>query len=537
MLAETRPPWAPRLLPFLLLGLFLVPFAWAGTFNVDQYTYMSHALRITRGEVPYRDFFEFIPPLSFWLLAGVYQLFGASLAVTQVFQTLIIWFSAGQLYALARRLGVGPWTAWLPGLVLVMGLYPHWPGFSHHWVVLPFLLGALQAALRALGSPDRKWWAMAGVLTGLTLITLQSDGIVLAAALAGLLLMLALLGGLTWPQAASALGALVAGLLGPVVLAAAVLAMQGALGAAWECIWVWTTSHYKVQGGINHHPLLTDLPAVLSPVKQLPAWYGRAYHFVALFALALGAAGYALAWGLGMVWRRLRTGAPVDRVDAGHGLAALTALGFVLLASRGRADFVHVALYTVPAALLATAVAHRWAERATAPEQVLLRWVPNLALLAFAITGGLMQAKAIMTNPTVWLSRETPDARVSRTPVLEFLRAEAKPTDTLTAMPHGGYYYFYGPRPASRYSVMFPPALGYNPASEFQAFGRELEARRPTFIVVAPWAWGGEAATRKPYEALFPPGYTRVKTLKTAQWGGAWPAYVYRREDSGASLR
>jgi hypothetical protein len=135
-----------------------------------------------------------------------------------------------------------------------------------------------------------------------------------------------------------------------------------------------------------------------------------------------------------------------------------------------------------------------------------------------------------MQSPQIWLSRETPDARVSRTEVLEYLRREAKPGDRVTAMPHGGYYYFFGLPAATRYSVMLPPAMGYNPEAEFQAFGREIASRRPDFIVVAPWAWGSEASTIGVYEKLFPPGYQRVATLKTGQWGGAWPAYVYRFE-------
>lgn len=533
-LESSRSPvsaWAARLVPLFVLVLFLVPFAWTSSFNTDEFTNMSQALRVMRGEVMYRDFFELIAPLSFWLLALVYKLFGASLAVTNIFQALIVALTAWQTRALARQLGVGPWVSWLPAFILVMGLYPHWPGYSHHWVALPLVLAALQLGVKSLAEPHWKWWAPAGLACGLTTLTLHSDGLVLLITLLGFVGLYAVLGGSTPRDAGWAAAGLFGGFVATLAVGAGFLASQGALAAAWDNVWVWTFKNYQVEGGLNHHPPLTDLPTILSPVKEVPGWYGRVYHFLTLFGFTLGTAGFALAWGLGLLWRRTRRGPGVSREEAELGLVAMAALAFVALALRGRADFIHVAFYAVPAALLATLLAHRWAVRSTSDEGVLLRWVPLGALATFALTGALMFVKGAVSHPEVWLSSASPDARVTQAPVLQYLKANARPGDLVAAAPYGGYYYFYGPRPASRFSHMFPPAFGFTPKEDFQTFAHELATRRPAFIVVAPWGWGDEANIQDTYRKVIPQDYTLATKLKTGQWGGGWPAYVYRRED------
>ena len=101
----------------------------------------------------------------------------------------------------------------------------------------------------------------------------------------------------------------------------------------------------------------------------------------------------------------------------------------------------------------------------------------------------------------------------------------------MVALPAGGFYYFYGPPPATRNPYVLPPDQGYTPEAEWRAVGAEIAANRPRFVVVAPWAWGDVGAIHAQYAALLPPGYREVARLRTPQWGGMWPAVVW--EDAG----
>ena len=62
-----------------LLLLCLLPFATSGVINNDELTYLSHGRQLLAGELPYRDFFEFLPPVTLSLTALVVKLGGPSI--------------------------------------------------------------------------------------------------------------------------------------------------------------------------------------------------------------------------------------------------------------------------------------------------------------------------------------------------------------------------------------------------------------------------------------------------------------------------
>ena len=515
-----------------VLAAALLPYAWAATFSNDGFVFMSDALRIVRGEAMYRDFFQFNAPLATWLLAGAFAAFGPTLLVTHVLQTALVWASALLAWAIARRLGAGRWLAWLPGAALALGLYPHYVGYNHHWVALPLVLASLLAGVRALGRPEpASAWVAAGSLAGLVFATVWTDGAVLLLAMAPFPLLVAWLAGTCLrPAAWSAVGFL-AGFAGPLVLAAAVLAGQNALQAALHDVFVWPLLHYRPGGGANDVPFATDLPAILLPVKALPGWYGRVAHYVLLYAFFVAGAGLAAAWGLGLLLRRLRGAVGLAPGTAVLGLVGLAALGFLAVSTRGRADFVHVCMYLAPALIFLTGLLPRWAARFPGPEAAPVRWAPAGALAAFALTGALMVVKGMAAAPAVWFPAAGPDARMREAPILAWLAAHARPGDRLVAMPAGGFYYFYGPPPATRLPILLPPELGYNPEGEWLAARAELAANRPRFVVIAPWPWAERAAIHARYEALLPPGYVRRGEFRTPQWAGIWPAVVWERAE------
>ncbi|MCU0311718.1 MAG: glycosyltransferase family 39 protein [Acidimicrobiales bacterium] len=110
----------------------------------------------------------FRPPAYPYLLAGAMSVFGESVRVGQVLNLLIGLVVVALAWLLARRLG-GPRAAAAAGLTVA--LYP--PLIANDVVLLtePLSLAALLGALLAL--TDHRW-ALAGLLTGLLILTRPS---------------------------------------------------------------------------------------------------------------------------------------------------------------------------------------------------------------------------------------------------------------------------------------------------------------------------------------------------------------------------
>jgi hypothetical protein len=134
-------------------------------------------------------------------------------------------------------------------------------------------------------------------------------------------------------------------------------------------------------------------------------------------------------------------------------------------------------------------------------------------------------------EPDRWLHPGRAERQLAESPAIAYLRAHAHPGDRLVAMPYGGFFYVFGLPPATRYSLMLPPDLGYGSPEEFRAFWAEIAGRRPRFIVIAPWAWKPFELAVRDYADHLPPGYRKVATLESPQYRRVFPALVYERED------
>src|SRR6185312_10215204 len=68
---------------FIISLLYLFLFRRHSGIDPDEGIVLQGADRILRGEVPYRDFFSFYTPGSFYLLATLFKIFGNSFAVAR----------------------------------------------------------------------------------------------------------------------------------------------------------------------------------------------------------------------------------------------------------------------------------------------------------------------------------------------------------------------------------------------------------------------------------------------------------------------
>lgn len=199
-------------------------------FNLgDEGVALVGAWRISQGEVPHRDYFEIVPPVSFLPTAAVFKVFGAGLLQSRL---LALAYSLLLLFlvdALLKRLGTSPWgRAFALAFLTPFGIF-YWPMPSHHWVADLFLLGAVLALVDALSEgtapPMQKGLAfLSGACVALCGLSLQDQGGYLALALGfGVLLWLRREAGeqktisLPWLLGLASVAALAALLLIPLV--------------------------------------------------------------------------------------------------------------------------------------------------------------------------------------------------------------------------------------------------------------------------------------------------------------------------------
>ena len=75
--------WALGVLIFIVSLLYLFLFRRHSGMDPDEGIVLQGADRVLRGEVPYRDFFSFYTPGSFYLVAALFKLFGNSFLVAR----------------------------------------------------------------------------------------------------------------------------------------------------------------------------------------------------------------------------------------------------------------------------------------------------------------------------------------------------------------------------------------------------------------------------------------------------------------------
>src|SRR5258708_17746396 len=172
---RTRIEYAIPLLVFLRSVAYLSIFCRYTSLEPDEGIVLSGAERILRGEVPYRDFFSFYTPGSFYLVAFWFRIFGDSLAVART--SLAIAGAASSLvtYVLARRVCSRGIALFAAALATVAGL-PYRFLVLHNWYSTALACLTLYAAVRLLETRKTTWAFATGSLTSLTILFEQSKG-------------------------------------------------------------------------------------------------------------------------------------------------------------------------------------------------------------------------------------------------------------------------------------------------------------------------------------------------------------------------
>lgn len=139
------------------------------------------ATRVLNGDIPYKDFWSLYAPGEFYLLAGIFKLFGISIVAERIATVVIEALLALFIYILAKRFiptkpALAVWLLTLSWLRLKM------PYSCSMTTALLFCIAACLAIASFISTKKLSWLAISGIFTGITVLFRQDIGFYLAIA-------------------------------------------------------------------------------------------------------------------------------------------------------------------------------------------------------------------------------------------------------------------------------------------------------------------------------------------------------------------
>jgi hypothetical protein len=240
-----------RLVPVLLFVVsftYLAAFRHYSSLEPDEGIALQGAERILRGEVPYRDFFSFYTPGSFYLVAFLFRIFGDSLVVARTSLAAAGAVCAVITYLLTRRVCSRSIALFSASLTTVAGFAYRFL-VLHNWYSTLLACLTVYAAVRLLESQKICWAFATGCFASLTVLFEQSKGAGLCLGLAMGLVSLRMAG-----QEQLSRRSEIAGILGGFFLP--FLGLFAYFGAQHGQVvmlqdWLWPLRHYTQA---NHVP-------------------------------------------------------------------------------------------------------------------------------------------------------------------------------------------------------------------------------------------------------------------------------------------
>jgi hypothetical protein len=474
---------AAFLLIFLTLGDRMIP-------NADEGIYLQSGANVLRGKVPYRDFFALTGPGSFWLLAGLFRLFGVTLRSARALAAFDISLMTGLVFWLVFRFA-GRGTA-LAASVLFLAIALSNPGnvvVNHRWDSGACALAAICAALGAMQTTRRSMAVLAGVLAAMAVWITPSMAL-LAIVIAARL----------WFEGRGR--HYIAGAAGAVLLPGVMMACQHAWIPMLRGLY-WTGTHYAQANRSGYGAVFGGWAALFAKAHGGDLLV-RIVLLAPFLLPALLPPLMAIAW------------LPSLRNPRRPECFLLLCGGAMVASAYPRWDLLHL-LYVSPVFLVLAALWMGRTRLGLARTGVfLLLFIPAAAMCSRSLTGD---------GNELFLSTPAGAIRVSKAeaPPIQMSLAHIHPGDSLFVFPYEPIYYLLtGGQNPTRYLWLQP---GMMSAGDEHAALAELAARPPDWIL---------------YRNLAPADYLRL-------WPGSNPALLrmasieswirtnYRPEASAAS--
>ncbi len=457
----------------------------------DEPKPLYQAKRLLDGEVMYRDMFDLVLPGWTYLMAGLFWLFGTTLATARMTAAVVHGIAVGVFFLICRQLAVRRELAGAAALAYLVVCQPAYPMASQHWFATMLCVLLLAIALRP--QPTRRRAAAMGVVVGMLIMVHQQRGAFMGLGAAACLVTEALLA--RWyrdasvrPPLAQQLFALGAGALLVVVPSIGWLVLRAGFDPVWEAVVTYPLVNYR--GAIRTRWGLGG-----GRTQTLP-------RLLAVMPVVLAVT----------VPRALRLG--FRRADRQHAraLSILTVFSlFSILSVFYYPDFIHLA-FIAPVFLIAMAEALGWALRQLPARAHRILGLGVALALTTASAWRLEQnlTKQAPGRPTRDFA--TPFGRVEINQVtidwLEKLDAllDDAPSRTLYVHPNAGYtYLLLGARNPTRFEFV---VAGYTSAEALQEVVGNLAAKRPPYVVTREaLVWKGDPIAhfiRAHYQPLTP---------------------------------
>jgi 4-amino-4-deoxy-L-arabinose transferase-like glycosyltransferase len=135
----------------------------------DEGSVVFNATRIMNGDVPYRDFWAIYPPGQFYSLATLFRIFGTTLFVVRIYDTIVRFVIVISLYFIAKKITSRPLALLVcifSTLLLASARFYAYPVFPSMALILLSFLSLFEYYNTKL----RRWLFLTGVLTGISVL-------------------------------------------------------------------------------------------------------------------------------------------------------------------------------------------------------------------------------------------------------------------------------------------------------------------------------------------------------------------------------
>jgi hypothetical protein len=520
---------------------------WASA-SGDSYTMQYDSLRLLHGAVPYRDFFAFPGAGTLWLQALVFAIFGAKASAATYALIVILAVLGVEVYLLAFAL-TGRWLlSWFAPLFLFFGMAPRFPYPYHHWYAAPFATLAVLFMVMWLRRSNRWWLVGAGGACTATGLFVQTQGVVLVAAIVAFILLKSAGDAPRPPALLSALWRRLPWFTaGAVAVAAPVVVYFLAVGGLRNYIYdtmIWPPLHYGCRDAhcVNNYPFLSDLdvwafwrfprPAYAISVDAQPMLTNPAQFYAGLLVMLATVTvpfivtAYALRLLVGRTWRVLRTWRTerqeslVTTVDSGEdalllcGLATIALLAvFFIGINLAILHLMWLTILAYPTLLGIIA----YVDRRTHADGSRNDDVPGKRFVPVILAGLVLAAGVWYANVSATTATADIDSLLSQSDLVAYIGRHVAPTEKIVVFPSGGITYFYSHRDAAiGYSLVFPkgsldldsgdtltfPANGFYTDDQYREMANQIEQNWPKLIIFSPGYGANYDAT---YWKSFPP--------------------------------
>ena len=474
---ESGSDWLISLLIFGVSLLYLRCYYRYTVVNADEGIILQGAQRVLQGQVPYRDFFSFFTPGSYYWIAFFFKIFGSSILVGRTVLIVEGGLLPVLIYLLARRV-CSRWSAMLVAYFATLICLPHRFIVLHNWDSTLWAALALYCGVRFLEHPSPRWALAVGSFSALTCLFEQSKGVGVMFGLGMGFLILVLIYRRTSGWNRRSFITLIAGIAWPFLLTLIFFSLKHGLPQLLAD-WFWPLHHYSE---VNKAPFgfLTMSPSerdkflagdwvsrLLTVVITAPMFIVPVLPFI-----AIGVLPYWAAKG----WRgdssQSRTGYYV--------LTSATVLGLLMGAlATGRADFTHL-VYIAPFFFLTMA----WIIDGQAFRSQILGPVKPL-LISFLVLSCTMFGLALLWQPlrahdSLQTRRGTLKSLHSDE-VIRYVQAHVPAGEKILVYPYLPlYYYLTATFSPGRYEYLMP---GFHTPQQFEDVINELDSNRTRVIL------------------------------------------------------